>query len=95
MIDSAIPCKIIITKEEKGFKNKTIIVKKCETLDHSPYGSAILFRNGLEVDAFESNWTKMYKNFIKKHNSGATFNEKSRNYTIMMKTNMPTQNMLQ
>ena len=46
------------------------------------------------MDSFESQWTKTYKNYAKKHNQNVPFNEKSRNYTIMIKSNTSTKKML-
>ncbi len=47
-----------------------------------------------EVDEFNSSWVKTFKNFIKKHNQGTPFTEKSRNYTLVIKSGSATQTIL-
>jgi len=51
-VEALLACRINLVKEEEGFKNKSIIVKKTKSLDYAPYGSMIVFRNMGEIDEF-------------------------------------------
>lgn len=88
------PCKLIVSSYSDLFKKKSILVIKSKSLDYAPCGSVIAFRSLPEVDLFKGNYfMKTFRNYINKHKAD-TYNENTRRYTILMKTNQPVGDVL-